>query len=91
MKFYLAYFCSQVNVTRKVLKDFTFSNGITVPTGSFIAVATHSAHLDHVRIHTLHGLSWTILMRTGYSKSMRTQIRSMALDSPRKEKKMAKA
>lgn len=34
---------------RKVVKDFTFSNGITVPAGTHIAVATNSTHMDEVR------------------------------------------
>ncbi|PPQ65601.1 hypothetical protein CVT26_000550 [Gymnopilus dilepis] len=31
---------------RKVVKDFTFSNGMTVPAGTHIAVATNSTHMD---------------------------------------------
>ncbi|KAF8913740.1 cytochrome P450 [Gymnopilus junonius] len=31
---------------RKVIKDFTFSNGITIPAGTHIAVATNSTHMD---------------------------------------------
>lgn len=34
---------------RKIIKDFTFSNGITVPAGTHIAVATNSTHMDQVR------------------------------------------
>ncbi|KJA16226.1 hypothetical protein HYPSUDRAFT_47536 [Hypholoma sublateritium FD-334 SS-4] len=35
-----------LSVSRKALKDFTFSNGITVPAGTFVAFATHSTHHD---------------------------------------------
>ncbi|PPR06488.1 hypothetical protein CVT26_004577 [Gymnopilus dilepis] len=34
-------------LNRKVLKDFTFSNGITLPAGTEVAVASHSIHLDN--------------------------------------------
>ncbi|KAJ6459758.1 cytochrome P450 [Mycena vulgaris] len=37
---------STYHVTRKVLKDFTFSNGITVPAGASVSVATHHMHND---------------------------------------------
>ncbi|KDR83206.1 hypothetical protein GALMADRAFT_239044 [Galerina marginata CBS 339.88] len=33
-------------VNRKVMKDFTFSNGITVPKGTELAVATRATHMD---------------------------------------------
>ncbi|KDR68411.1 hypothetical protein GALMADRAFT_231377 [Galerina marginata CBS 339.88] len=35
-----------LNMNRKALKDFTFSNGVTVPAGTHIAVATFSTHMD---------------------------------------------
>lgn len=34
------------NMSRKVLKDFTFSNGTTVPKGSRVCVATSAMHND---------------------------------------------
>jgi hypothetical protein len=37
------------HVTRKALKDFTFSNGITIPAGASVSVATHNMHNDAVR------------------------------------------
>ena len=37
-------------MTRKVLKDFTFSNGITVPAGTFVSVAGYHIHNDDVGI-----------------------------------------
>lgn len=33
---------------RRVLKPFTFSDGTCVPTGTRIAIAAHSTHLDEV-------------------------------------------
>jgi ubiquinone/menaquinone biosynthesis C-methylase UbiE len=38
-----------VNMTRKALKDFTFSNGTFIPAGSSLSVATFSMHLDDVK------------------------------------------
>lgn len=35
---------------RKVLKDFTFSNGTVVPAGNVVAVASYATHHDEVRI-----------------------------------------
>jgi len=37
---------SCVTMTRKVLKDFTFSNGTTVPKGSRVCVASSAIHND---------------------------------------------
>lgn len=53
----MAYLRSKVNVARKAIKDFTFSDGTTVPAGTFVSVATHSAHFDDVRISMRHELS----------------------------------
>jgi hypothetical protein len=38
-----------VSTNRKALKEFTFSNGVSVPAGTLIAVASHSTHVDGVR------------------------------------------
>jgi len=35
-----------VSVTRKVLKPFTFSNGVTVPSGTYLAVHMYATHHD---------------------------------------------
>ena len=40
-------------MNRKALKDFTFSNGVTVPAGTHIAVATYAAHMDEVTPRSL--------------------------------------
>ncbi|KAF8906747.1 cytochrome P450 [Gymnopilus junonius] len=37
-----------LQMNRKAMKDFTFSNGITIPAGTHIAVATYAAHMDEV-------------------------------------------
>ncbi|KAJ7308690.1 cytochrome P450 [Mycena albidolilacea] len=37
---------STYHVTRKALKDFTFSNGIIIPAGASVSVATHNMHND---------------------------------------------
>ena len=36
-------------MNRLVLKDFTFSDGTTVPAGTFISAATNATHNDEVR------------------------------------------
>lgn len=40
----------EVSVKRKVLKDFTFSNGITIPAGYTISIPHRSIHRDPVRV-----------------------------------------
>jgi cytochrome P450 len=35
-----------VALTRKVLKPFTFSNGVTLPTGSYVAAHLRAVHHD---------------------------------------------
>ncbi|KDR68414.1 hypothetical protein GALMADRAFT_1044748 [Galerina marginata CBS 339.88] len=35
-----------LSLNRKVVKDFTFSNGITLPAGTELAAATYSTHMD---------------------------------------------
>ncbi|PPQ82607.1 hypothetical protein CVT25_007121 [Psilocybe cyanescens] len=39
---------------RKALKDFTFSNGVTVPAGTYLAVASLSTHLDENNYDNAH-------------------------------------
>ena len=36
---------------RKVMKDFTFSDGMTVPAGNFLSVAMSRIHTDPVKMH----------------------------------------
>ncbi|KDR66030.1 hypothetical protein GALMADRAFT_162272 [Galerina marginata CBS 339.88] len=38
---------SALTLNRKVMKDFTFSNGVIVPAGTEIAAATYSTHMDN--------------------------------------------
>ena len=40
--------CLQVSVTRKVVEDFTFSNGTHVPSGTFLSIASDAIHHDEV-------------------------------------------
>jgi len=35
-----------VAVSRKVLKPFTFSNGVTLPTGTYLGAHLHGTHRD---------------------------------------------
>lgn len=39
-----------VNVQRKIMKDFTFSNGVTLPAGTNVAAAAETVHFDGVSI-----------------------------------------
>ena len=42
-------------MSRKVLKDFTFSNGLTVPAGTFLAAPAYHIHNDDASIQVLTG------------------------------------
>jgi cytochrome P450 len=48
------YICSKNNsaasMRRKVLKDFTFSDGTTIPAGNILSVAASCIHTDPVKI-----------------------------------------
>ncbi|KAF9559724.1 cytochrome P450 [Agrocybe pediades] len=35
-----------ISMNRKLMKDFTFSNGVTVPAGTHVAVAVNASHMD---------------------------------------------
>jgi cytochrome P450 len=35
-----------VSLSRKVLKPFTFSNGVTLPVGTYVAAHLHGTHRD---------------------------------------------
>jgi cytochrome P450 len=35
-----------VNMDRKALKDFTFSDGTFIPKGAFVCVASHATHTE---------------------------------------------
>ncbi|KAF9482443.1 cytochrome P450 [Pholiota conissans] len=39
---------SAMNLAREALQDFTFSNGITIPAGTQVAVATNPTHMDKI-------------------------------------------
>jgi hypothetical protein len=38
-------------MVRRIMKDFTFSNGIILPAGTDIAVGTHATHMDEVNTY----------------------------------------
>ena len=38
-------------MTRKVMKDFTFADGTTIPAGNFLSVAMSCIHTDPVKMH----------------------------------------
>ena len=38
-------------MTRKTMKDFTFSDGTTIPAGNFLSVAMSCIHTDPVKMH----------------------------------------
>ena len=38
-------------MTRKTMKDFTFSDGMTIPAGNLLSVAASCIHTDPVKIH----------------------------------------
>ena len=46
----LAILLSAVMMLRRTMKDFTFSDGTTIPAGNIIAVPTSCIHADPVEI-----------------------------------------
>ena len=46
----LSLIYSSVSMSRYTLKDFTFSDGTTVPAGTLVATASHAIHHDEVHI-----------------------------------------
>ena len=53
-------------MTRKTMKDFTFSDGTTIPAGNLVSVAAPCIHTDSVkRHHRYPNLGSRIYARTG--------------------------
>jgi cytochrome P450 len=52
---------------RKVMKDFTFSNGTTVPAGATVVIAGYPTHHDEVS--PLSGLRLLVLMDSAHKKN----------------------
>lgn len=46
------FLVDSVNMPRKVVKDFTFSNGTVIPAGNTIVVAGYAMHHDEVSLST---------------------------------------
>lgn len=57
-----------VTMTRRVLKDFTFSNGIHIPAGQYVSVAGHSIHTDKVRIQKMgSSVAFLTMLKANYT------------------------
>ena len=59
---FFRFHSSTVTITRKALKPFTFSNGISVPEGTFISAPSTAIHYDpanYVNPHEFDGFRFT--------------------------------
>ncbi|TFK43278.1 cytochrome P450 [Crucibulum laeve] len=73
---------SALLMSRKMISDFTFSNGIKVPAGSFIGVATHCIHHDeeyYPNADEFQPFRFSE-MREGEGESIKHQMVSLGLD-----------
>lgn len=67
---------------RKVLKDFTFSNGIRLPTGTHVSVsseATHYKEESYKDPHVFDGFRFS-RMRDGEGEGVKHQLVSTGID-----------
>ena len=58
-------FCSPVGLKRKVMKDFTFSDGTTIPAGCIAAVPLNCIHADSVCSAPFHIYYFAICIEVG--------------------------
>lgn len=82
---------SKVSVRRKVVKDFTFSNGVTVPAGTTIGIPHGCIHHDSVRIQIfriVHHLYWVSIF---FRNTIPTPRPLTGSGSPRCARRKAKA
>ncbi|PPQ87954.1 hypothetical protein CVT25_001139 [Psilocybe cyanescens] len=71
-----------VIMRRKVVKDFTFSNGVTLPAGTHLAVATYATHMDpeiYDNPHQFKGFRFAE-MREEEGENIKHQIVSLSPD-----------
>ena len=53
-------------MTRKTMKDFTFSDGMTIPAGNLLSVAAPCIHTDPVKRHDCYpNLGLRVYLCTG--------------------------
>ncbi|PPQ79520.1 hypothetical protein CVT25_003402 [Psilocybe cyanescens] len=79
---YVDSFQNSVMMRRKVVKDFTFSNGITLPAGTHLAVATNATHMDENKYENpkeFRGFRFAE-MREKEGESKQHQMISLSLD-----------
>ncbi|KAF4621783.1 hypothetical protein D9613_012093 [Agrocybe pediades] len=72
-----------VQLSRKLLKDFTFSNGLTLPAGTHVAVATNATHMDeniYENPHEFNGFRF-LNMRDEDGENIKHQIVSLSPES----------
>ncbi|KAF8875327.1 cytochrome P450 [Gymnopilus junonius] len=66
-------------MNRKILQNFTFSNGITLPAGTEVAIASYETHLDdknYDRAHEFQGFRFSNMPHEG--EGLKHQFVSMA-------------
>ncbi|TFK68396.1 cytochrome P450 [Pluteus cervinus] len=71
-----------LNVTRRAMRDFTFSDGTTVPKGAYVFVASRATHLDEVNYpnpHEFQGFRFSD-MREDEGESTKHQTVALGLD-----------
>ncbi|KAH9477541.1 Cytochrome P450 monooxygenase 103 [Psilocybe cubensis] len=71
-----------VIMSRKVVKDFTFSNGVTIPAGTHIAVTSNATHMDPTLYedpHTFKGFRFAE-MREEEGESIKHLLVSLSPD-----------
>ena len=73
------------------MKDFTFSNGITLPAGTDIAIVTRPTHMDEVSTSFIDLGHSSLSKLFSKRKFMKTQNNFMDLDSRKCQTKMVKA
>ncbi|PPQ77969.1 hypothetical protein CVT26_005274 [Gymnopilus dilepis] len=68
-----------VAMSRKAVKDFTFSNGITVPAGTYLGVSTYATHMDgkiYEDAHEFRGFRFAEMRDEG-SEALKHQFASL--------------
>ena len=76
-----------VSMNRKATKDFTFSNGLTIPAGYTVAAASEGIHTDPVSRSFAHEIvNLGHILIGDFRKYMKTLIYSKASDSARAER-----
>jgi cytochrome P450 len=61
-------------MNRKVLKDFTFSSGLTLPAGTMVSVTSYPIHTDETKYtdaHTFQGFRFADIRESASSEALK--------------------